>query len=160
MTPCEHGACTIVVGYDGSLPARAAMTYAAQRAARGGRVVALHAIEPAPEWREGPHSHRARETYRAHGRELLSAQELLRSADDEHSTVGAEVETALLDGPPARAIMAAADARDADEIVIGSRGFGRIRGMLGSVSHAVLHETDRPVVVIPADAASGPDERA
>jgi nucleotide-binding universal stress UspA family protein len=158
--PCEHGACTIVVGYDGSPPARTAMTYGAGRAARGGRVVAVHAIQPAPEWLEGPHSHRARETYRAHGRELLSALELLRAADDEHSTVGAEVETALLDGPPARAIVAAADAHDADEIVIGSRGFGRIRGVLGSVSHAVLHETDRPVVVIPADAASGPDERA
>ena len=50
-------------------------------------------------------------------------------------------------------IVAAADARDADEIVIGSRGFGRLRGVLGSVSHAVLHEADRPVVAIPADAS-------
>ena len=57
-----------------------------------------------------------------------------------------------MEGPPARAIVAAADARDADEIVIGSRGFGPVRGVLGSVSHAVLHETDRVVVVIPADA--------
>ena len=61
--------------------------------------------------------------------------------------------TSLLEGPPARAIVAAADARDADEIVVGSRGFGRLRGVLGSVSHAVLHEADRPVVVIPADAS-------
>jgi nucleotide-binding universal stress UspA family protein len=44
--------------------------------------------------------------------------------------------------------------RDADEIVIGSRGFGPLRGVLGSVSHAVLHETDRIVLVIPGDAAS------
>jgi nucleotide-binding universal stress UspA family protein len=44
--------------------------------------------------------------------------------------------------------------RDADEIVVGSRGFGRLRGVLGSVSHAVLHEADRPVVVIPADAVA------
>jgi nucleotide-binding universal stress UspA family protein len=101
-----------------------------------------------------------REVYRAHGGELLRALELLRAADDEHPDLGAEVETSLLDGPPARAIVAAADERDADEIVIGSRGFGRIRGVLGSVSHAVLHETDRPVVVIPADATSGADEHA
>ena len=39
----------------------------------GGRVVAVYAIEP--EWLEGP-SHRARETYRAHGRELLRSLEL------------------------------------------------------------------------------------
>jgi hypothetical protein len=47
--------------------------------------------------------------------------------------------------------------RAVEEIVVGSRGFGRVRGVLGSVSHAVLHEADRPVVVIPADAVSGPD---
>ena len=71
-------------------------------------------------------------------------------------TVILELSTSLLEGPAARAIVAAADARDADEIVIGSRGFGRLRGVLGSVSHAVLHEATRPVVVIPADAVPAP----
>jgi nucleotide-binding universal stress UspA family protein len=33
-------------------------------------------------------------------------------------------------------------------MVIGSRGLGR--AALGSVSHDVLHLTDRPVVVIPS----------
>lgn len=36
------------------------------------------------------------------------------------------------------------------------RAVGRVRGMLASVSHAVLHEADRAVVVTPADATSGP----
>ena len=39
--------------------------------------------------------------------------------------------------------------RDADEIVVGSRGLGRFRGAFGSVSHALLHEADRPVVIVP-----------
>jgi nucleotide-binding universal stress UspA family protein len=70
--------------------------------------------------------------------------------------VGVELATSLLEGPPARAIVAAADARDVDEIVIASRGVRRLRGVLGSVSHAVQHEADRPVVVIPADATPAP----
>jgi nucleotide-binding universal stress UspA family protein len=156
--PCEHGLCTVIVGYDGSPAARGAMTYAARRAARGGRVVAVHAVEPAREWLEGPHSHRAAAGHRAEGRELLRSLELLRSAHGERSD---RDETVQVEGPPARAIVAAATERDADEIVIGSRGFGRLRGALGSVSHAVLREADRPVVVIPAvDAAPGSDEPA
>jgi hypothetical protein len=44
----------------------------------------------------------------------------------------------------------------------GSRGLGRFRAALGSVSHAVLHEADRPVVVVPhvptATTKRGPEE--
>lgn len=141
----EHGRCTVVVGYDGSLPAREALAYAARRAASGGRVVAVHAFQPAADWLGEPYYQRALDAAMTHGRELLRS---LEQGDD----LGAELATSLLEGPPARAIVAAADARDADEIVVGSRGFGRLRGVLGSVSHAVLHAADRPVVVIPADA--------
>ncbi len=142
----DHGLCTVVVGYDGSQPAHAALDYAARRAGEGGRVVVVHAFHPAPDWLGSPYLQRALDAYQAQGRELLRALE-------ERRDPGVELRTSLLEGPPARAIVAAADARDADEIVIGSRGFGRVRGVLGSVSHAVLHEADRPVVVIPADAA-------
>lgn len=34
-------------------------------------------------------------------------------------------------------------------LIVGSRGLGRFRGAFGSVSHALLHEADRPVVVVP-----------
>jgi nucleotide-binding universal stress UspA family protein len=145
--PRPDGACTVVVGYDGSDASRAALAYAARRAADG-RVVAVHAFHPVPDWLGSPNYGQALDAYQAHGRQLL---ESLEEAGD----LGAELETSLLEGPPARAIVAAADARDADEIVIGSRGFGAMRGVLGSVSHAVLHEADRVVVVIPADAVRG-----
>ncbi len=144
--PREHGTCTVVVGYDGSEPARAALTYAARRAASRGRIVAVHAVQPAPDWLGTPYYDRALAAHQAEGREILRSLE-------ERGDLGVELTTSLLEGPPARAITAAADARDADEIVIGSRGFGPVRGVLGSVSHAVLHGADRPVVVIPAAAA-------
>lgn len=142
-----HGSCTVVVGYDDSEPAHAALTYAARRSCEGGRIVAVHAFQPVPDWLGAPNYQQTLQAYQGHGRQLL------RSLRDEHE-LDAELETSLLEGPPARAIVAAADARDADEIVLGSRGFGPVRGVLGSVSHAVLHETDRVVVIIPADAVS------
>ena len=56
----------------------------------------------------------------------------------------------LPQGPAARALVDLARELDADEIAVGSRGFGRFRGAaLGSTSHALLHETDRPVLVVP-----------
>ena len=140
-----HGRCTVVVGYDGSEPARAALAYAAQRSCEAGHIVAVHAFQPVSDWLGWPDHQQALDAHQAHGRQLL------QSLKDEQDLDG-QVETSLVEGPPARAIVAAADARDADEIVIGSRGFGPVRGVLGSVSHAVMHETDRVVVVIPADA--------
>ena len=49
----------------------------------------------------------------------------------------------------ADAIARAAELRHADEIVIGSRGAGRVSAMLGSVAHDVIHRAHCPVVVIP-----------
>jgi nucleotide-binding universal stress UspA family protein len=132
---------SVVVGYGGSPPAEAALAYATAQAGDGGRVVAVHAFEPVPSWLGRPRYQQALDTNQAHGRELL------RSLQDRGG-----VATSLLEGPAARAIAAAADVRDADEIVVGSRGFGALRGLAGSVSHSLLHEADRPVVVIPAAA--------
>lgn len=142
----QQGQRVVIVGYDGSPPSREALAYAMRRACDGGRVVAVHAFQPTPDWLGSPYYQRVLDASQAQGRELLRSLE--------ESDVGVELTTSLLEGPSARAIVAAADARDADEIVIGSRGFGAVRGVLGSVSHAVLHESDCPVVVIPADAAA------
>jgi nucleotide-binding universal stress UspA family protein len=143
-----HGRCTVVVGYDGSEPARSALSYAARRSCEGGRIVAVHAFQPVADWLGSPNYQQALDAYQEHGQQLLESLEAGHELD-------ADLETSLLEGPPARAIVAAADARDADEIIVGSRGFGPLRGVLGSVSHAILHETDRVVVVIPADAVAG-----
>jgi nucleotide-binding universal stress UspA family protein len=68
--------------------------------------------------------------------------------DGSEEAANVDFETELPEGPAAEAIVNVADARDPDAMVIGSRGLGR--AALGSVSHDVLHLTDRPVVVIPS----------
>ena len=62
---------------------------------------------------------------------------------------GLPVRKMSLETPAAQAIVNVAQNEQAAEIVVGSRGLGRFRAALGSVSHAVLHEADRPVVVVP-----------
>lgn len=49
---------------------------------------------------------------------------------------------------PAADLLAFAKKIDADLIVMGSRGLGAIRGVLGSVSYAVLRESEIPVLVV------------
>lgn len=57
-------------------------------------------------------------------------------------------ETELLEGSPAEAILELARSRDADLIVVGSRGLGTVKGaLLGSVSSTIVHHADRPVLV-------------
>ena len=62
---------------------------------------------------------------------------------------GIEAQTELLAGNPAAEIVAYADTVDADLIVVGSRGHGRIASaLLGSVSRGVLSESKRPVLIV------------
>jgi nucleotide-binding universal stress UspA family protein len=76
---------------------------------------------------------------------------------------GVDWEAEVIGDAPARAIAHVAATRDADEIILGTRGFGRARALLGSVAHEVIHLADCPVTVIreravahaEADAKSG-----
>lgn len=134
----------LVVGYDASPPALAALGHAAALG-RGGRVVVVHAHEPAPKQLD--------ERWRA----VLSADQEARSRavldalPEDAVTALHDVswETVSVDGPPCPALCRVAADEDADAIVIGTHGYGRLGAMLGSVAHALLREADRPVVVIP-----------
>ena len=89
---------TTVVGYDGSGPAVAALRCAARRAADGGRLVVAHATKVPTEFLETPY----------YGRSLEHARERAATVLDQ---VGSElpedasVETAVLSGPTARALV-------------------------------------------------------
>lgn len=134
---------TAVVGWDGSDAARAALRYAAERArADDGRLVVLSAYDPPASFIGAPYYEPALADSQSRARELLDAI-------DQEETLGVEVETDLAEGPPALALARASAARDAGEIVVGSRGLGRFRAALGSVSHELLHQADCPVVVVP-----------
>jgi nucleotide-binding universal stress UspA family protein len=140
---------TIVVGYGGSPASRAAVTYAARRAGAAGKVFVVHAYDLPPDFLGSPNFDTQLAAHRDHGRALLDT--LLPVGDDKLLDVECEME--LIGGPPAQAIADVARVRGADEIVVGARGHGRVRALLGSVSHELLHIADRPVVVIPAAAA-------
>ena len=54
----------------------------------------------------------------------------------------------VVKGSPHDAITVYADEGDYDCIVMGHRGMGAVRGMLGSVCYSVLHKTNVPVLVV------------
>jgi nucleotide-binding universal stress UspA family protein len=133
---------TIVVGYDGSDEARAAIAVAAERAGRDGTVVAVH-VRPSPaKWLDTSHYHGAVEHYHRAGSEVLAT---VPAAGPD----GPTIETQLVDGAPAEALIREAKLYAAREIVVGARGLGRVRAAFGSVSQELMREADRPVVVVP-----------
>ena len=131
---------TVVVGYDGSDNARAALDYAAKRAEiTGGHVLAVCAFYAPADWLDSPYYQPTLDDYQERAREIT------RGLEDRP-----DVETEIALGPPVEMLTRTAQARDAAEIVVGARGLGRFRAALGSVSHGLLHEADRPVVMVPA----------
>lgn len=133
----------VVVGYDGSDASRAALDWARRRVAPGGGlVVAVHAFGPPADWLGFPNYQAVLDEHRSRGEAIL--KELEASGDDD-----TPIETDLVAGAPAEVLAAVGRARDATEIVVGSRGFGPVRGAIGSVSHSLLHHADRPIVVVP-----------
>lgn len=146
MDSTERSA-TIVVGYDGSDAAQAALLYAARQAGPTGRVFIVHAYELPPDFLGSPNYQGLLSERRDRGEAVL--RELPLQSD---ALTGPQYETELIGGPPAEAIANVARVRGADEIVVGARGLGRVRALLGSVSHELLHIADRPVVVIPSAA--------
>jgi nucleotide-binding universal stress UspA family protein len=75
----------------------------------------------------------------------------LQDAMDLAEQRGIDVQLKLLVGDSVDEIVAYADTIAADLIVIGSRCHGAIASaLLGSVSHGILHEARRPVLVVPA----------
>ena len=82
---------------------------------------------------------------------------LVEAAELAHAR-GVDVETELLRGAPVSEIVAYAEVRDVDLIVVGSRGHGSLTSaVLGSVSHGVLRHTSRPVLIV-RDSAPLPAE--
>ena len=136
---------TITVGLDGSPESRAAAEWAAREAQRRGLPVKLvHTWEPIPE-------HLAEATHR--GAETLQhwTERIPREAAEglrlHHP--GVEVTTEQLTGPPAEALARAA--KDAELLVLGSRGLGGLGGfVVGSIGLVVVAHTERPVVLVRA----------
>ena len=72
--------------------------------------------------------------------------------DDARKILGStvvEVHQELMEGSEAEAILKVAEKQHADLIVMGTRGFGAVKGLLvGSVSRKVIHLSTCPVMVV------------
>jgi len=141
----------IVVGVDGSTAAAGALAWAGGLAERvGAEVVVAHAFKP-----------QESEVSPDHYREL-QAEAQTRLAGEWTTPLaerGIRYRTMLLTGPP-DVLLDAADAEDADLLVVGPRGHGRFAALhIGSVAHYLAHHTTRPLAIVPAPGAVAPLER-
>lgn len=143
MTPATTGR-TLVVGYDGSPAARAAVEYAIDRAIPDGRLVLVHAYQVPVDYSGAAYYNDMVGDASQYAASVLDALE-----HDCERLVAVEFERDIAVGSAAEAIAGAAEVHEADEIVIGSRGVGRVRALLGSVAHDVIHRAHCPVIVIP-----------
>ncbi len=80
---------------------------------------------------------------------MKEAQSVLDQAVKEVGKIPGTVHTEVLEGPPADAIIDVANTRESDVIVMGSRGLGRLAGLLlGSTSQKVVSHAPCPVLII------------
>ena len=134
----------VVVGVDGSDPARAAMRWAADDAARRGRPLRIvHAVGP---WGSASPFYPApviMEALYETGREILA-----HSAEDVHAWhPQLPVTTTLRAEPPP--VVLRREAEGAFEVVVGHRGLGGFTGLLlGSVGLHTVGYASGPVVVV------------
>jgi nucleotide-binding universal stress UspA family protein len=134
---------SIVLGYDESAGSRRALEIAISLAERYGEpLVLVYGVEPPGAMGE---------EFLAHQRALA---ELGRTAVDhamaEAAKAGVQTVVEVIDAKPAEALLEAAEKHDGRVIVVGTRGESPLRGaVLGSVSHRLLHLSDRPVLCVP-----------
>jgi nucleotide-binding universal stress UspA family protein len=134
---------TIVVGYDGSPSSHAAITHAVDRLGDGGHLVVVHAHDV-------PGDYVGASYYQAMLTANLEANEVVKlSLESDVRLASVDWEADFVAGRAADVIARVARTRGADEIVIGTRGLGRVRALLGSVAHEVIHQAECPVTVIP-----------
>jgi len=132
---------TIVVGYDGSDCAKAALDRALGMAGPSGRVIITYADAPP---RIGASSLVPPETVKELG-ETVTAGAL-----DEARRRGVPAEVVLENQRPAEALMAVAARSKADLIAVGSRGESQLTGLLlGSTPYHLVHRTTMPLLVVP-----------
>jgi nucleotide-binding universal stress UspA family protein len=135
----------VIVGYDGSECAKAALRTALDVGrAYGEKVTIAFAYELSP---VGGELH----DYHAALKDLATKR--LAEGMALASQAGVTVETAIVERSPAAGLVELATRQDARVIVVGTGGESPIRGaLLGSTPHKLLQLADRPVLVVPGEA--------
>lgn len=126
------GRFTALVAVDGSVESDHAVTEAARLLGPGSaNAVLLTVLDPDT----------------ADAEAQRAASELLRSRADRLTAAGVRVSTELAEGDPARVLLARAEANAVDLVVVGHRGRGLSRRLLGSVADQVVRQSPRPVLL-------------
>lgn len=134
----------VVVGVDGSEAAKKAIAFAAEEASiRGVPLIAVYAwMPPLTPGLEYLWSDELAESQQASAEEAIA----IGTAGLAGRYPDLKIERKIVQSPPVAALLQAAE--DADTIVVGSRGRGRLtRLLLGSVSHGVLQSLPRTTIV-------------
>jgi nucleotide-binding universal stress UspA family protein len=135
---------SIVVGYDGSDSSKAALTRAAELArGLGDDVVLVFGYAPPGIW--GGEIAEHEEAIEEFGEKLMD------EARQQVQTEGVEVSYEMVPKRGAEALLDVARQNDARMIVVGGAGEAPLKGaILGSTPYKLLHQTERPVLVVPA----------
>jgi nucleotide-binding universal stress UspA family protein len=142
---CEH---RIVIATDGSVGGLAAVDEGLALAESIGSRVTFVSVRPVPSPVLGDPYYG-----RALARELARSRDALASAVERAAKRGIDYDAESPEGSPAEEIVRLARDRRADLVVVGSRGLGPFRAaLLGTVSTAVVHRADCPVLVARATA--------
>jgi nucleotide-binding universal stress UspA family protein len=136
---------SLVVGYDGSPAGEAALEQALALAGQlGDGVIVVFGYAPPGLW--GGEIAEHEEAIEEFG------QKVTAQARSQAAARGTEIEVELVARHPVEALMKVAAERQARAIVVGSTGESQLKGMiLGSTPNKLLHLTDRPVLVVPAN---------
>ena len=82
-------------------------------------------------------------------RRTTVGQAILNEARKRLGEISFDIHEELIEGPEAEAILNVAQIREADLIVMGTRGLGSLRGLLlGSVSNKVVQHAPCPVLLV------------
>jgi nucleotide-binding universal stress UspA family protein len=133
-----------VIATDGSESAEQAVVAGARVARTLGTKAVVVYVRPSIGLLGEPYYQEKLTEQMAYARAALDRAQLLVRQE------GCEADEEILEGTPAEQVVELARARNAPLIVVGSRGLGAITGaLLGSVSSAIIHRADRPVLVVP-----------
>ena len=132
----------LLVGFDGSDCARAALTEALRLGEElDAPVVAAFGYAPSRTGGEVA-------DFAAALRE--AGEEILKHAIHQAEAAGRQIEIALVDDRPVDALLRAADQHEARMIIVGTYGEAPIKGaILGSTPYRLLGQSERPVLVVP-----------
>lgn len=145
----------IVVGVDGSASSAEALRWAFRQARLTGAYLRAVTCWHMPTSAYGPVPYPDGVDFRGDAERVLDESVATVSGD---GTAGVDVQKVVVEGPPARELLNAAEG--ADLLVVGSRGHGAFVGMvLGSVSAYCVAHAWCPVVVVHHGRPAGEETR-